>query len=82
MSQLHLLRGEDSRLSSMTTLSSMNTIYATGSLFSDGPPSKGPSSLPRALATFTGNLLLLYVSSFYLLNQERCSPSVANRLGH
>lgn len=63
MSQLHLLRGEDCRLSSMTTLSSMNTIYATGSLFSNGPPSKGPSSLPRALATFTGNLLLLCVLS-------------------
>lgn len=42
MSQLLLLRGEDSRLSSMTTLSSMNTIYATGSLFSNGPPPKVP----------------------------------------
>lgn len=25
---------------------------------------------------------LCSVSSFYLLNQERCSPSIANRLGH
>lgn len=38
MSQLELHREEDPRLSSMTTLSSMNTIYATGSLFSNRPP--------------------------------------------
>lgn len=57
MSQLELRREEDPRLSPMTTLSSMNTIYATGSLFSNRPP-PGPSSSPRALATFTGNLLV------------------------
>lgn len=38
MSQLKLHREEDPRLSSMTTLSSMNTIYTTGSLFSNRPP--------------------------------------------
>lgn len=38
MSQLELRREEDPRLSPMTTLSSMNTIYATGSLFSNRPP--------------------------------------------
>lgn len=38
MSQLELHREEDSRLSPMTTLSSMNTIYAAGSLFSNRPP--------------------------------------------
>lgn len=38
MSQLELHREEDPRLSPMTTLSSMNTIYATGSLFSNRPP--------------------------------------------
>lgn len=92
MSQLELHREEDPRLSSMTTLSSMNTIYATGSLFSNRPPV--PSSSPRALITFTGTLLVLCVLphpflspflpvppfSFYRLNQERCSPSIANWL--
>lgn len=38
MSQLQIHREEDPCLSSMTTLSSMNTIYATGSLFSNRPP--------------------------------------------
>lgn len=38
MSQLELHREEDSHLSPMTTLSSMNTIYAAGSLFSNRPP--------------------------------------------
>lgn len=37
----------------------MNTVYATGSLFSNSPPI--PSSLPRTLATFTGTLLVLYI---------------------
>lgn len=39
MSQLELNREEDPRLFPMTTLSSMNTIYATGSLFSNRTPS-------------------------------------------
>lgn len=39
MSQLKLNREEDPRLFPMTTLSSMNTIYATGSLFSNRTPS-------------------------------------------
>lgn len=60
MSRLELHREEDPRLSPMTTLSSMNTIYATGSLFSNRPP-HGPSSSPRALATFTGTLLVFCV---------------------
>lgn len=85
MSQLRLLGGEDSRRSSMTTLSSMNTIYAAGSLFSHRPPPPRPPAphRPRALATFRGSRLLppSSVSAFYLLNQERCSPSIANRLG-
>lgn len=38
MSQLGQHREEVSCLSPMTTLSSMNTIYATGSLFSNRPP--------------------------------------------
>lgn len=89
MSQLELHREEDSRLSPMTTLSSMNTIYATGSLFSNRPPNGPPSSL-RTLATFTGTLLVLCVLPhpilslfslfFYRLNQERCSLSIANWL--
>lgn len=57
MSQLELHREEDSRLSPMTTLSSMNTIYATGSLFSNRPPHGSSPSL-RTLATFTGTLLV------------------------
>lgn len=65
MSQLELHREEDPRLSSMTTLSSMNTIYATGSLFSNRPPPVPPSS-PRVLATFGRDLsgLLCSASSF------------------
>lgn len=42
MSRLELHREEDPRLSPMTTLSSMNTIYATGSLFSNRPPPRLP----------------------------------------
>lgn len=38
MSPLDHHREEDPCLSPMTTLSSMNTIYATGSLFSNRPP--------------------------------------------
>lgn len=60
MSRLELHREEDPRLSPMTTLSSMNTIYAMGSLFSNRPP-HGPSSSPRTLATFTGTLLVFCV---------------------
>lgn len=92
MSRLELHREEDPRLSPMTTLSSMNTIYATGSVFSNRPPPPpdGASSSPRALATFTGTLLvfcvlILFFLSFppfffYRLNQEKCSPSIANWL--
>lgn len=51
------------------------------------PP--GPSSSPRALATFTvshsclqcsASSFSLSLSLFYSLNQERCSPSIANWL--
>lgn len=86
MSQLKLHREEEAHLSSMTTLSPMNTIYATGSLFSNPPPLV-PSSLPHALPTITGTLLVFCVllhlfspSFFNRLNQERCSPSIANWL--
>lgn len=60
MSQLKLHREEEPHLSSMTTLSPMNTIYATGSLFSNRPPLV-PSSLPHALPTITGTLLVFCV---------------------
>lgn len=48
------------------------------------PPPRPPAPhRPRALATFRGSRLPppTSVSAFYLLNQERCSPSIANRLG-
>lgn len=96
MSQLKLRREEDPRLSSMSTLSSMNTVYATGSLSSNRttpPPStttitpasphhhryvhRNPSCLPCLVSSFC-----LSHSFFYRLNQERCSPSVANWLKH
>lgn len=83
MNQLEPHREEEPHLSPMTILSSMNTIYATGSLFSNRPP-YGPSSSPRTPATFTGTLLVfcvlphLFLSLFYRLNQERCSQSIAN----
>lgn len=77
VSQLRLLGGEGSRRSSMTTLSSMNTIYAAGSLFSPRPPphSRPPTGLALP-TTFTGSRLLppSSVSAFYLLKQERDAP--------
>lgn len=87
MSQFELHREEDPRLSPMTTLSSMNTIYATGSLFSNRPPRslffalhsrhihKDPSCLLCSASSFSFSLF-----PFYRLNQERCSPSIANWL--
>lgn len=96
MSQLQLSREEDPHLSSMTTLSSMNTVYATGSLSSNRTPTPKPLQPPACTTTitsFTGTLLIFYVLShpflsliplffFYRLNQERCSLSIANWLKH
>lgn len=68
MSQRHLLRGEDPCLSSMTTLSSMNTIYAAGSLLSNGPPPKVPllclALSPHSQGTFSSSgFCLIFLSA-------------------
>lgn len=90
MSRLELHREEDPRLSPMTTLSSMNTIYATGSLFSNRPPRLPMVPLlhlalsPHSQGPFLSSvfcLILFFLSFppfFYRLNQEKCSPSIAN----
>lgn len=86
MSQLQIHREEDPRLSSMTTLSSMNTIYATGSLFSNRPPcslffasrSRRIHRNPSCLLCSASSFSLSLPPFFYWLNQERCSPSIAN----
>lgn len=63
MSQLQLRREEGPRLSSMTTPSSMNTSYTTGSLFSNRPP---PSLLRSNHSPRNLSCLLCSVSSFSL----------------
>lgn len=72
----------------MTTLSFMNTIYATGSLFSNGPPLlplHRPASSPhsRGPSLLSVSCLILFSDAlfFYSPNQGRCSPSIANWLG-
>lgn len=60
-----------------------------GKSFLEQMPPPFPSSWPRTLATFSGiilvfcvlpHLLLSLAAFFYGLNQERCSPSIANWL--
>lgn len=85
MSQPELHREEGPLLSSMTTLSSMNTIYTTGSLFSNRPPSLTSSLSPLSEESFLSSVfrrpfLSLILVFFYRANQERCSPSIANWL--
>lgn len=87
MSQLELHREEDLRLFPMTTLSSMNTIYATGSPLSNrslSPRSPFFTSRSRHIHRDPPCPLWsassFYSSSFYGLNQERCSASIANWL--
>lgn len=69
MSQLQLRREEDPRLSSMTTLSSMNTVYATGSLSSNRtPPPRTLQPPTSTITSFTGTLLIFYVLSHPFLS--------------
>jgi len=75
MSQLELRREEDQCLSSMTTLSSMNTIYATGSLFSNRPPLFRllcPALSPHSQGPFLSSVfcLILFSHSFSFLQAK------------
>lgn len=87
MIQLKLCGEEDPHLSSMGNLSSMNTIYATGSLFSKRPPLLPLFHLvllSHSQESFLSSVFCLILFShpfsffFYRINQERCSPSIAN----
>lgn len=88
MSQLELHREEDLRLFPMTTLSSMNTIYATGSPLSNRTPSpRSPFFTAHSRHIHRDPSCPLWSASsfysspfFYGLNQERCSASIANWL--